>query len=284
MSSLVLTSTFVLVGCKAQRIVQLVQMTRTKVGGQRQSQPQCLSPCLVTMAGGVEGEGDRKEVEERGKKEEERNRFNFREGPSLSQGGSFRRETAALREGTADGRVQSPPLPAAAVTRIPPGEQRHLGAIAGGEESVETGQTPEPLCKPFPTRLTTAPPPPLLPIIFSSPSNSLCCMLCASPSFLSHLPPSPLFLFSFSPFPPLPLLLLPLSSLFLLPAPFLNVPASYCIVSVPDPKPTPARIAFSITHKRVILEVIYAPDEVWGRDYSLHCVSHHQSLLNSTHR
>ena len=36
------------------------------------------------------------------------------------------------------------------------------------------------------------------------------------------------------------------------------------LVSVPDPKPTPARIAFPC----VILEVIYAPDEVWGRDYS----------------
>ena len=31
------------------------------------------------------------------------------------------------------------------------------------------------------------------------------------------------------------------------------------LVSVPDPKPTPAQIAFSI----VILEAIYAPDEVW---------------------
>ena len=36
------------------------------------------------------------------------------------------------------------------------------------------------------------------------------------------------------------------------------------IVSVPDPKPTPARIGFSITC--VILEVIYALEEVWGRD------------------
>ena len=35
-------------------------------------------------------------------------------------------------------------------------------------------------------------------------------------------------------------------------------------ISVPDPKPTPARIAFSIVC--VILEVIYVPDEVWGRD------------------
>ena len=32
------------------------------------------------------------------------------------------------------------------------------------------------------------------------------------------------------------------------------------VVSVPDPKPNPAQIAFSI------LEVIYVPDEVWGRD------------------
>ena len=35
------------------------------------------------------------------------------------------------------------------------------------------------------------------------------------------------------------------------------------LVSVPDPKPTPARISIP----RVILEAIYAPDEVWGRDY-----------------
>ena len=34
------------------------------------------------------------------------------------------------------------------------------------------------------------------------------------------------------------------------------------VVSVPNPKLTPARIAFSIA--RVILEAIYAPDEVWG--------------------
>ena len=40
------------------------------------------------------------------------------------------------------------------------------------------------------------------------------------------------------------------------------------LVSVPDPKPIPARIAFSIAHvfPYVILEAIYAPDEVWGRD------------------
>ena len=37
---------------------------------------------------------------------------------------------------------------------------------------------------------------------------------------------------------------------------------SYCLVSVPDPKPTPARITFSIP--RVILQAIHAPDEVWG--------------------
>ena len=36
------------------------------------------------------------------------------------------------------------------------------------------------------------------------------------------------------------------------------------LVSVPDPKSTPARIAFSFP--RVILEVIYVLDEVWGRD------------------
>ena len=40
---------------------------------------------------------------------------------------------------------------------------------------------------------------------------------------------------------------------------------SSSLVSVPDPKPTPVRIAFSIL--RVILEVIYAPGEVWGWDY-----------------
>ena len=34
------------------------------------------------------------------------------------------------------------------------------------------------------------------------------------------------------------------------------------IVLVPDPKPNPACMAFSIV--RVILEVIYMPDEVWG--------------------
>ena len=38
------------------------------------------------------------------------------------------------------------------------------------------------------------------------------------------------------------------------------------VVLVPDPKPTPAWIAFSIVC--TILEAIYAPDEVWGRDYS----------------
>ena len=32
------------------------------------------------------------------------------------------------------------------------------------------------------------------------------------------------------------------------------------LVSVPDPKPTPARISFPC----VILEVIYTPNEVWG--------------------
>ena len=112
------------------------------------------------VTGGVEGEGKRRVgggwQKEKGKEE---TGISFRERASLSQGGSFRRETTALREGTADGRVQPPPLPAAAVTRVPPGEQRHLGAIAGGEEGVETGQTPKPLCKPFPTLLTTAPRP-----------------------------------------------------------------------------------------------------------------------------
>ena len=39
-----------------------------------------------------------------------------------------------------------------------------------------------------------------------------------------------------------------------------NTSSWLLLVSVPDPKPTPARIAF------VILEAIYAPDEVWGRD------------------
>ena len=40
------------------------------------------------------------------------------------------------------------------------------------------------------------------------------------------------------------------------------------VVSVPDPKPTPARIAFSIARALAILEAIYVLDEVWGRDYS----------------
>ena len=43
-------------------------------------------------------------------------------------------------------------------------------------------------------------------------------------------------------------------------------PRVLILVSVPDPKPTPARIAFSFP--RVILEAIYVPDEVWGRDYA----------------
>ena len=38
------------------------------------------------------------------------------------------------------------------------------------------------------------------------------------------------------------------------------------LVSVPDPKPTPAQIAFSIPC--VILEAIYAPDEVWDETKS----------------
>ena len=37
------------------------------------------------------------------------------------------------------------------------------------------------------------------------------------------------------------------------------------LVSVPDPKPTPAKILFSI------LEVIYTPDEVWGQELSEKC-------------
>ena len=41
---------------------------------------------------------------------------------------------------------------------------------------------------------------------------------------------------------------------------------SSSLVSVPDPKPTPVRIAFSIL--RVILEVIYAPGEVWDETTS----------------
>ena len=36
------------------------------------------------------------------------------------------------------------------------------------------------------------------------------------------------------------------------------------VVSVPDPKPTPAQIALSIVG--VILEAIYTLDEVWERD------------------
>ena len=39
--------------------------------------------------------------------------------------------------------------------------------------------------------------------------------------------------------------------------------ALFLLASVTDPKPTPARITCSI------LEAIYAPDEVWGRDYVL---------------
>ena len=41
--------------------------------------------------------------------------------------------------------------------------------------------------------------------------------------------------------------------------------AIFRLVSVSDPKPTPARIAFNIPH--VILKAIYVPDEVWGQDY-----------------
>ena len=37
------------------------------------------------------------------------------------------------------------------------------------------------------------------------------------------------------------------------------------LVSVPDPKPTPAQITFIIA---CLLEVIYVPDEVWGQDYT----------------
>ena len=51
---------------------------------------------------------------------------------------------------------------------------------------------------------------------------------------------------------------------------------SHNLVSVPDPKPTPAQIGLKycdlIRHVycflRVVLEAIYAPDEVWGQDYS----------------
>ena len=38
--------------------------------------------------------------------------------------------------------------------------------------------------------------------------------------------------------------------------------SSWTLVSVPDPKPTPAWITFSITHRK--LKVIYVPDGVWG--------------------
>ena len=41
----------------------------------------------------------------------------------------------------------------------------------------------------------------------------------------------------------------------------------FILVSVPDPKPPPARNTFSIP--RVILEAIHTPDEVWGRDKKL---------------
>ena len=40
--------------------------------------------------------------------------------------------------------------------------------------------------------------------------------------------------------------------------------ATLRLVSVPDPKPTPAQIAFSIVFLHVILKAIYVPDEVWG--------------------
>ena len=48
----------------------------------------------------------------------------------------------------------------------------------------------------------------------------------------------------------------------------LDYQLDHLLVSVPDPKPTPARIAFSIASvfPHVILEAIYAPDEVWGPD------------------
>ena len=39
--------------------------------------------------------------------------------------------------------------------------------------------------------------------------------------------------------------------------------ALFLLASVPDPKPTPAWTTIGI------LEAIYAPDEVWGRDYVL---------------
>ena len=41
------------------------------------------------------------------------------------------------------------------------------------------------------------------------------------------------------------------------------------IVAVPDPKPTPVQITFSITQG--ILEVIYTLDEVWEQDYYNTC-------------
>ena len=46
------------------------------------------------------------------------------------------------------------------------------------------------------------------------------------------------------------------------------------LVSVPDPKPTLAQIAF------VILEAIYAPDEVWGRDYGIPDGAKHNCILH----
>ena len=47
------------------------------------------------------------------------------------------------------------------------------------------------------------------------------------------------------------------------------------LVSIPDPKPTTAQIAF------VVLEAIYVWDEVWGRDYGIPDRAKHNSILHT---
>ena len=46
---------------------------------------------------------------------------------------------------------------------------------------------------------------------------------------------------------------------------FSDILCTCILVFVPDPKPIPAQVAFSIVC--IIPEAIYAPDEVWERDY-----------------
>ena len=64
------------------------------------------------------------------------------------------------------------------------------------------------------------------------------------------------------PDPPFPLAVLNggLGTRFLKHQTLFAYPGRLGLVLVPDPKPTPVWIAFSI------LEAIYTPDEVWGRD------------------